>query len=387
MNLVNQNQSVYSNSSIKIQALLMLCAAGMALVSLYLLKHYFETVFPGGVLQSGKLCNLSGFFNCDATTLSSVSRFFGVPIALPGFLMGAMIFTGFFFKNRHLESSIFFILTANIAGCLFLLFYSLFVIKSVCPFCLLYYIFSLGAFLIFLPYRKNYNLHWISLAVLIAIGAGTMALMKMEIKDKEKDKMRLATSLVEQFDALPRQEKMPETPYFIHKATDNFTDAPIQMIVFSDFQCPACKMLSDLTHRLLLAYRDNINMKYYFYPLDMDCNASMNRPLHPLACKAAYMASCGKNLFREIHDSIFNNQQKLSREWIDNYAKETGTLDCMNNPNTQKKVKDMVSMAATFKIRSTPTIFLNGVKIEGLLSFSQMTILFDELIRRHGKAK
>ena len=204
----------------------------------------------------------------------------------------------------------------------------------------------------------------------------------MEINDKEKNKDILTSSLVEKFDALSRQEKIPESPYFIHKATENFTDAPIQMIIFSDFQCPACKMLSDLTHRILLAYGDKINMKYYFYPLDMACNPSMKSPLHPLACKAAYMASCGKDRFREIHDSIFNNQQQLSHEWIDQYAKETGTFDCMNNQQTKDKVKDMVSMAGEFEIRSTPTIYLNRVKIEGLLSFSQMTILFDELIRR-----
>ena len=40
-------------------------------------------------------------------------------------------------------------------------------------------------------------------------------------------------------------------------------------------------------------------------------------------------------------------------------------------------------MAEPFNIRSTPTLFINGVKIEGGLGFGQMSILFDELIKKY----
>ena len=115
------------------------------------------------------------------------------------------------------------------------------------------------------------------------------------------------------------------------------------MIIFSDFQCPACKALSKMIHPLMKRYKDKLNIDYYFYPLDPACNSKMTRNLHPLACKAAYFTYCTRDKFLETHDLIFDNQSSLSDEWIEGQARKYGVMDCMSDAKTKKAVSDIVS--------------------------------------------
>lgn len=378
------DKSIYNDSPIKIQALLMLCAGVMAAISLYLIRHYFNTVFPSESFSS-TVCNIDGFFNCDATTLSPMSNIFGVPIAMPGFMIGLLIFSGFMFKTPKMESSLFYLLMLNLAGCLILLFYSLFVLGSICPFCFIYYIASAGAFLLFLPYRKGHRPDILTLSILFVVIIIAMIPVKLTAIDKIKNKSNFATTLMDQFNTLPRISQLPESPFRLGTRVKKFDDVPIRIHIFSDFQCPACKRLNDVVHRLSMSYKDKLDMQYFFYPLDSNCNKAVGRPMHSLACKAAYMASCDMEKFQEIHDDIFENQHKLSDKWLENYAGKRGILDCMNSQDSKKKVEDIIAMAEPFNIRSTPTLFINGVKIEGGLGFGQMSILFDELIKKHNQ--
>ena len=318
---MSDQKSIYTHSPIKIQALLMLCAAVMVSISLYLTRHYFNTVFPSNSL-GGAICNIDSFFNCDATTLSPLSNLFDVPIALFGIMFGLFIFVGFAFKNLKIESSIFYILTLNLAGCIVLLFYSLFALGSLCPFCFIYYMASTGAFLLFLPYRKSYRGEPLTLSIFFAVMILAMLPVKLSTADKIKNKSHFTKALMNQFNALPRLEQLPQSPFRLGSKIKKLEDVPIQMLIFSDFQCPACKRLNDTVHRLAMSYKGRIDMQYFFYPLDSNCNKAIKRPMHPFACKAAYMASCKPEDFQEIHDDIFENQGKLSDEWIEDYAQK-----------------------------------------------------------------
>src|SRR5690606_33581738 len=90
-----------------------------------------------------------------------------------------------------------------------------------------------------------------------------------------------------------------ESPYKIHMATENFADAPVRISVFSDFQCPFCKLVSEQIPDLARGYEDKVNIQYLFYPLDNACNPELKREMHRFACKAAYLAACDKEKFVE----------------------------------------------------------------------------------------
>ena len=111
----------------------------------------------------------------------------------------------------------------------------------------------------------------------------------------------------------------------------------------------------------------------------------MKRPLHTLACQAAYLASCLPEKFGLVHDDIFKNQDNLSQDWLEDYAKKEKVLDCMKSQKTKEKVIDLINQSKPFNISSTPTMILNGVKVEGVIPINSLIPIFEMLIQKHEK--
>ena len=177
-----------------------------------------------------------------------------------------------------------------------------------------------------------------------------------------------------------------ESPYRIYSSTPKFTDAPIQISIFSDFQCPACSYLAKLINQIIARYEKQINIQFFFYPLDSNCN-DQSGLVHPLACKSSYLAACLPAQFHVVHDEIFNQIDTISSDWLDQYAKNKNIVDCMNDRKTKEEVVKLINIGKDFNIQATPTMILNGVKIEGVLPIPQLIIIIDEILRRHNEKR
>ncbi len=82
-------------------------------------------------------------------------------------------------------------------------------------------------------------------------------------------------------------------------------DAPIELIEYSDFQCPACQRAEASLKRIFDAYPGKIRFAFRHFPL----------PGHrwsPLAHQAAECAA-RKGKFWEFHDRLYANQQIWSQ--------------------------------------------------------------------------
>lgn len=379
-------QTVYRSHKTLVHALVVTLGIAIIATTVYLTNHYFAVKFPEGLTGSATLCDISSFFNCDAATHSPISNIAGVPISIFGTLIGILLLLGYLFNSPSYESTMNFILSVNLIGCVVLFIYSLVALGTLCPMCTLYYLLSFGAFFVF-----NRNAHSIRPTVipLVSIGVVFAAVSVgtyFYVDGKNQKSNALASSLIQQFDSLA-DLGVPEkgSEYHLAKATDDFKAAPIYITKFSDFQCPACKAMSEQLHKAMRQYQGQINIQYIFYPLDPACNPSMERPLHPMACKAAYLSACLPEKFAEVEAAIFANQDGLSDSWLEDYAKRENVLDCYKSEDTKAKVTEYISRAAPFNIRSTPTVILNGVKIEGVLPYNQLKILMDELVSRASK--
>ncbi|MDD0851471.1 vitamin K epoxide reductase family protein [Halobacteriovorax sp. GB3] len=377
------SKSLFRGSSVSIHALLMLLAASMIGVSIYLTNHYFAVKFPTGLAGSATLCDINSFFNCDTATNSPLSNIAGVPISVFGMLMGIFTFMGFVFKTDEMEGTIYQVLLLNLVGCVVLFLYSLIALGSLCPFCTLYYILSAAVFFIFFKYSNVRLIGPIpasSFAVVTLVVAGGFW---FNISNKLERNDKVVASVISQFKALPNLGSLKEeSPFRIASSSEKFEDAPIQITMFSDYQCPACKMLSEQAPKIAKKYQGKINIQYVFYPLDMDCNPSINRPMHPLACRAAYLTVCaGPEKFVKVHDDIFHNQASMDVDWINNYAKKEGVLDCLKKEETKKAVMDLIAQSNPFNVRSTPTMLINGVKIEGVLPLNQLYGILDDIVK------
>jgi protein-disulfide isomerase/uncharacterized membrane protein len=369
----------FAQSSFNTKFITGFLALAMIGVSIYLTQHFYQVHFPQGI-GAGSLCDISSFFNCDGATNSPLSNIFGAPISLLGLLTGGIFLLGVT-TTILADSTIIAFGAINFVGCLILFLYSLVALGSLCPFCTVYYILSGATFFIFYRNSNHRSLHIPSFTAVSLIFILTIATGHFVYAGKVKDQASIKESLVKQFNALAKSEDPKyKTDFYLARTGESLKDAPAQMIIFSDFQCPACKALSKMVHPLVKRYKENINIDYYFYPLDPACNAKMTRNLHPLACKASYFTYCTREKFLETHDLIFDNQSDLSDEWIESKVREYGVSDCYNDPETRKEVMKIVDQGNDFLVKSTPTFFLNNVKIEGALPLNQLYMLIDEVL-------
>lgn len=364
--------------------ILSLCTVG---ITIYLTKHYFEVHFPTG-LASFALCDISSFWTCEGATYSPFSSIAGIPTSIFGLIFATCLLLGSVFPSEEFERTNHLVVIVNLIGCLALLVYSLTVLGSLCPFCTLYYLISGIIFYLFKKQALPPGIPGIkapaSFVLIAVIFAGGV---RYSVAQEEKKVTQLKSLLIQQFFNLPTvDESKLISPHYITLAKDKFGDAPIKVSMFSDFQCPACGKLSEAVESLVKQYQGKVDMQYFFYPLDANCNTEMKRQLHPYACEAAYLASCvPAEKFAEVHDEIFHNQSILNSKWLNDKANEYGVIECKTSQQTKDHVKKLLDIGNSIEVQSTPTIVINGRKLLGTLPINQFKIIFDELIERAGK--
>ncbi len=164
----------------------------------------------------------------------------------------------------------------------------------------------------------------------------------------------------------------PEDPMAVGPA-----DAPVALIVYSDFQCPFCASWSAATQPTMLEHADEGTLRVEF----RDINAF--GPVSQQAAQAAYAASLqGKYL--EYHDALFEGGEKrpaeeLSAEALTAVAAEVG-LDVerfeadLASPEVAAAVQANIDEATSLGIFSTPAFLLGDTPILG----AQPTEVFEE---------
>lgn len=363
-------------------------------VCIYLTSYFFDMHFPSGISGKKSLCDVSSYFTCSGATLSPASNLFGVPVAFFGLIAGISFLFGSIFPSEEFERTNGFIARVNLPGILFFLGYSIFSLGTICPMCSVYYFFS--AVIAFLHWKyglkewTNPSIKILGVWIVLTL-IGSFALANNYNKKKEINQA-LIQDVIDQYNELKDYGPMTTlSPYNLVKSTDVYTDAPIQLAIFSDFECPYCGEVSKQLHKMFKThefktrYKGKINIKYYFYPLDDACNPGIKRKFHQYACKAAMIAGCEKEKFQEVHDYIFENQEDLDDELLKNIEVKFGMKDCFKNKEVANFIGASIRQGDEFGLNSTPTLMLNGKKIEGLLPNKQMFAIFDELLKKAGK--
>lgn len=363
--------------------LFIMTSAVMVGVSIYLTTHFYETRYPTTLGGASSLCDLSNFFNCDAATYSWLSNIAGVPISFFGIIVGLLFIFSALMPSPAMEKTASAVAKYNFLGCIALFVFSLGALGSLCPFCTLYYALSGICFFLFWKYGLNSWMPDVKVsAVWAVILLGGSFFMHQTTKDKEFKQSRLAASIVEQFRRLPNLgDPDQESPFKLHMATEKFADAPIRISVFSDFQCPFCKTVADQVPELIRRYSKQINVQYMFYPLDAKCNSNVKGRFHDVACDAAALAACDPAKFEKVHDEIFAQQDRLSGSVLKSIADSYGLQGCIENQENMDKVISAVNQGAKFNVKSTPTIIVNGRKIEGTIPSTQFFAIFEDILK------
>ncbi len=159
------------------------------------------------------------------------------------------------------------------------------------------------------------------------------------------------------------------------RPTKGPADAPIEMIEFSDFQCPFCLQANPTVTRVLQTYGDRIRFVYRHYPL----------PNHADARPAAEAAECAaeQDKFWPYHDRLFAKSGKLADADLKQAAAEAG-LDggrfsgCLDSRKYTAQVDADIKAGNDAGVSATPTFFINGRLVNGAQPFDVFKSLIDE---------
>ena len=153
------------------------------------------------------------------------------------------------------------------------------------------------------------------------------------------------------------------------------SNAPVELIEFSDFQCPYCLRAHPTVAQVLNTYGDRVHFVYRHYPL----------PGHPNARPAAEASACAaeQDKFWPYHDRLFAEPGKLTDADLKKDAADLG-LDsakfnaCIDTRKYKSTVDADVQAGEQAGVDGTPAFFVNGRMISGAQPFEQFKKLIDE---------
>jgi uncharacterized membrane protein/protein-disulfide isomerase len=342
-------------------------------------------------------CDISSTVSCSQVYLSRFSTAYGVPLAVYGaiwFAGVAVLLAATVFGPPSIRESVpgyvFAMSTGALAVALYLIYVSIVVLKVYCVLCLVTDAAVVGLFIVSgaatsfpmttLHRRAIRDLRAAitsPLAIVIAVlffgaAASAVALFPREGAALEPQ----ASSPVQEADRRPEFERwyaaQPRVPIVVPAE-----GAKVLIVDFSDFQCPFCKQAYESLKPILAKYNaqqpGTVKLVLKDFPLDSKCNANVqNGGPHPAACEAAVAVRLAraKNRDQALEDWLFANQPSMTSETVRKAAREIGQVTDFQEKyaSTIDLVKGDIDFGHSLNVGATPTLFINGVRIAGVLA-------------------
>ncbi|HKS23816.1 MAG TPA: thioredoxin domain-containing protein [Thermoanaerobaculia bacterium] len=135
------------------------------------------------------------------------------------------------------------------------------------------------------------------------------------------------------------------------------SNAPVRVVVFTDFECPYCKESEGTLKRIAAQYGNRVAFYFRNYPL----------PNHLYAMPSAIASVCAAEQGRYLayHDLLFAHSEELKNADYAQWA-ETAGLDrakfeqCRQSPEARKRVEADIREGVGAGVAGTPTFFVNG---------------------------
>jgi protein-disulfide isomerase len=174
-------------------------------------------------------------------------------------------------------------------------------------------------------------------------------------------------------------------------------DAKVTVVNYDDFECPFCsRMHQTLFPGLFKEYGDRVLFIYKDYPLE---------EIHPWAVHAAVNANClaaqNNDAYWDYADTLHGNQDAIKAKGRDGWNAE---LDRLASAQGQRHNLDVSKLQACVKaqdekavrasmregesvgVEATPTMFVNGQKLDGAVPADEVRVALDRALKDAGVA-
>ncbi len=157
--------------------------------------------------------------------------------------------------------------------------------------------------------------------------------------------------------------------------------AECSLVEYGDYQCPHCRMAYPIVKRLQKHYGNRLSFVFRNFPLSQ---------MHPWAQTAAEVAEFAgaHGKFWEMHDLLFENQQKLSNAL---FLELTEALD-LSPSDLQTALAEQIYRARVRTdfaggirsgVNGTPTFFVNGQRHDGTYDFESLSEAIEHVAGLH----
>ncbi|MEP6924249.1 MAG: thioredoxin domain-containing protein [Pyrinomonadaceae bacterium] len=141
-------------------------------------------------------------------------------------------------------------------------------------------------------------------------------------------------------------------------------NAPVTIVMFTDFQCPSCARMHPVVSEVVKTYGAKVRFVVRDFPLIT---------IHENAFRAAQAAAAAnaQGKFFEYIDVLYKNQKALDDDSLKKYAAQL-KLDIkqfeidLGSGKFDSQIHQDIKDGEQYGIRSTPTIYINGVISTGL---------------------
>lgn len=356
---------------------------------------FYKTNFLDVFVPS--FCTVSDLIDCDGVALTKYSVSMGVPNALWGLILyGIMLMLLFVdriqekFKNtifdvfKNPSSYIATLALLSFAISMILASISIFKINKICALCFCTYFIDLfiafaakqkGMFvedikttiLDFVDGVKKYTVLFI--VVLVAFITTLVVLDKTMIFSPRIKKERT------------QKEFFADTnKYAIKGNTLGKVDAPVMVKIYSDFNCPFCKVVNIMIHKI--AKNENILVEEVNFPLDTTCNSKIGGTLggHENSCMYSRFALAAKKQgkFWGAANVLFYKSPKTENELIEEFKRAHLGLDIdklnydANSPQIYEELNNDIEQTVSKGINGTPAIEINDVMYMGSMPYEEL---------------
>lgn len=159
--------------------------------------------------------------------------------------------------------------------------------------------------------------------------------------------------------------------------------APVTIEEWADFQCPACGQFARATEpQLLSSYvaKGQVSIAFHHFAF-----------LGQESSWASEAAECAseQGKFFEYHDKLYasqagENRGAFSKDNLKKFAADLGLASsfdaCVDSGRYAQVVRDDTKVGEGRGVQATPTLFINGRKIEGAATFEQLRTIIEPLL-------
>ena len=383
--------------------LLAFAALGLGAASTSSYVHYKLLT----VQNYSSFCDVNATVSCTQAYLSPYGSFVGVPVALFGVVFFAFVLLLVALGGRDrvpardaVPAYVFTLSTIGLAFVLYLAWASYTQLHTFCVLCALTYVSVIAIFIISggattfpmttLPRRVPRDVRAlfsspvaIVTGLLFLFGAGTLiAYFPTELPRQAPVAIRPLGD-----DERAKLAQWYELQPVAQPAIPN-EGAKVLVAIFSDYQCPYCRVAHDAYKPLIAKYAGDPRVKFALkhFPLESECNPNSGN-VHSASCEAAAAVVMARATGKaaQMDAWLFDNQDRLTPSVVRQAGRDVGRIADFNGGYAEalKQVRAEAVLGGQLGVGSTPTIFLNGRKLgAGVVDPSALDALIDLELKR-----